>query len=97
MTIMTRFRTLTALALTAALLAGTPLIAQQVPEEPLEGFVPIDQLPPTEQLPAAPLLVAAYAFAWLAVFFYLWTVWRRLNRVEAEMRTLERRQAQGNR
>jgi CcmD family protein len=96
MTIMTRFRTLTALALTA-ILAVTAPVAQEVPEEPLEGFVPIDQLPPTEQLPAAPLLVAAYAFAWLAVFFYLWTVWRRLNRVEAEMRTLERRQAQGNR
>jgi CcmD family protein len=57
-------------------------------------FVPVDQLPASEQLPAAPLLVAAYAFAWLAVFFYLWTVWRRLNKVEAEMRVFEKRQAQ---
>ena len=49
-------------------------------------FVPIKDLPPTEQLPAAPLLIAAYAFVWVAVLFYLWTIWRRLGKVEAEMR-----------
>jgi CcmD family protein len=57
-------------------------------------FLPVDQLPPSEQLPAAPLLIAAYTFAWLAVFFYVWTVWRRLNKVEAEMRVFETRHAQ---
>ena len=56
-------------------------------------FLPVDQLPPSEQLPAAPLLITAYAFVWIAVFFYVWTVWRRLNRVEAEMRQLEQRHA----
>jgi CcmD family protein len=56
-----------------------------------EGFVPIDQIPPTEQLPAAPLLIIAYAFVWIAAMFYVWTVWRRLNKVEAELRGLERR------
>jgi CcmD family protein len=72
-----------------------PMLAFQQPPgaPPIEGFEPIDKLPPAEQLPAAPLLVAAYAFAWLAVFFYLWTVWRRLNRVEAEMRDFEKRQS----
>ena len=30
-------------------------------------FVPVDSLPPSDQLPAAPLLIAAYAFVWLAV------------------------------
>ena len=55
-------------------------------------FLPVDQLPPSEQLPAAPLLITAYAFVWLAVFFYVWTVWRRLNKVEAEMSVLEKRQ-----
>ena len=55
-------------------------------------FLPVDQLPPSEQLPAAPLLITAYAFVWIAVFFYVWTVWRRLNKVEAEMRVLEKRQ-----
>jgi CcmD family protein len=57
-------------------------------------FVPIDQLPPAEQLPAAPLLITAYAFVWVAVFFYVWTVWRRLNKVEADMRLFEKRQSQ---
>ena len=57
-------------------------------------FLPVDQLPPSEQLPAAPLLIAAYIFAWLAVFFYVWTVWRRLNKVDAEMRVFETRQRQ---
>ena len=66
---------------------------QQPPGAPIEGFEPIDKLPPAEQLPAAPLLVAAYAFAWVAVFFYLWTVWRRLNKVEADMRVFEKRQS----
>jgi CcmD family protein len=68
-----------------------PAWAQQPPTEPQTEFLPIDELPPAEQLPAAPLLVAAYAFAWLVVFFYVWTVWRRLNRVENEMQTLEKR------
>ena len=69
-----------------------PLVAYQPGQPPVEGFEPVDKLPPAEQLPAAPLLVAAYAFAWLAVFFYIWTVWRRLSKVEAEMRVLEKRQ-----
>ena len=36
--------------------------------------------------------MTAYAFAWVVVFFYVWTVWRRLGKVEAEMQTLEKRQ-----
>jgi len=58
-------------------------------------FVPASSLPPTDQLPAAPLLIAAYAFAWIAVFFFVWTVWRRLSTVEREMRSLEQRQSRG--
>ena len=48
------------------------------------------KLPPAEQLPAAPLVVAAYAFVWLAMMFYLWTIWRRLSKVEDDMRALQR-------
>ena len=54
-------------------------------------FVPVSQLPRAEQLPAAPLLIAAYAFVWLAVLAYVWSVWRRLGRVEREMEALARR------
>ena len=95
---MKRFSTLVGLLGILGILYGpAPVLAQQPPDEPQREFgelVPFEELPPEERLPAAPLLVAAYAFAWLAVFFYLWTVWRRLSRVEAEMRTLEQRQTQ---
>ena len=47
-------------------------------------------LPPSEQLPAAPLLITAYAFVWIALMVYVWSIWRRLNKVEDEMRALER-------
>jgi CcmD family protein len=70
------------LALTAA-----PLLAAQPPAGQSE-FVPVKDLPPTETIPAAPLLVAAYAFIWVALIVYLWTIWRRLTKVETEMRAL---------
>jgi len=54
-------------------------------------FVPVSQLPPAEQLPAAPLLIVAYAFVWVAVLAYVWSLWRRLGRVEREMQALARR------
>ena len=58
------------------------------------GFVPITELPAAEKLPAAPFLVVAYAFVWIALMFDLWTIWRRLNKVEADMQALDRRVAQ---
>lgn len=54
-------------------------------------FVPASSVPPTDQLQAAPLLIAAYAFVWVAACFYLWTIWRRLKKVEADMLALEHR------
>ena len=71
---------------------GVPVFAFQAPAG-LEGFTPVDKLPPSDQLPAAPLLIAAYAFVWLAVLFYVWTVARRLTKVEADMQSLEQRQS----
>lgn len=66
--------------------------ARQPPPSPAqEGFVPVDQLPADEALPAAPLVIAAYAVAWLAVFGYLWSIWRRLARVERELADVGRR------
>lgn len=51
-------------------------------------FVPVAEVPASEQLPAAPLLIAAYAFVWIAVFAYLWLIWRRLGKVEQEIGAL---------
>jgi hypothetical protein len=59
---------------------------------PQSEFVPIDTLPPADQLPSAPLLVGAYVFVWLAAMFYMWTIWHRLGKVEADMRALARKQ-----
>lgn len=92
-------------SLVAALLlfmfVGAPRAAAalQQPATPpaQEGFVPIDQLPPDEHLPAAPLLIGAYVVAWLAVFGYLWSIWRRLARVERELADVGRRLEAGGR
>jgi CcmD family protein len=64
---------------------------------PEQGFVPVTDLPTQEQLPAAPLVMGAYAVAWLAVFGYLWSIWRRLSRVEREIASVSRRIESGAR
>ena len=76
-------------ALFSVLLAG-PVVASQ-PPAPQSEFVPATPGASTEQLPAAPLLIAAYAFVWVAAMGYVWTIARRLNKVEDELRTLEQR------
>lgn len=78
--------------------AAVPAIAQTQPPSPAqEGFVPIDQLQPKEQLPAAPLVMAAYAIAWLVIFGYVWSLWRRLNQVEQEIASVSQRVSGGAR
>ena len=73
----------------ASLLLTVPALAFQPP--PAGEYVPATPGTATEQLPAAPFVAAAYAFAWLAAMVYLWSVWRRLNKVEADMHALERK------
>jgi CcmD family protein len=73
--------------------AAPPGVADAQPPRPQEEFVPVDQLPQAEALPAAPLLVAAYAFAWVALVGYLWSVWRRLGKIERELAEVARRLA----
>jgi len=68
---------------------AVPAVLQAL--QPPSGFVPVDQLPQTESLPAAPLIIAAYAFVWVALILYLLSIWRRLGRVESDMEALERR------
>jgi CcmD family protein len=79
---------------TLALSAAAALAAVQQPPPGQSEFVPAKDLPPTESIPAAPLLIAGYAIVWVAVAFYLWTIWRRLNKVETEMRALARKTPQ---
>ena len=87
-------RTLTRLAVLLValwLLPAAGAFAQQPPPQPPTGFVPVENLPTREQIPAAPLVVAAYAVAWIAVFGYLWSIWQRLGRVERDIAEVSRR------
>ena len=68
--------------------------AQQAQSE----FQPVTEIPASEQLPSAPLVIAAYAFVWLAFLAYVWLMWRKLGKVEQELSALsaqiaERRRA----
>jgi CcmD family protein len=95
-----RFRQLvTGAVLVFACWTGVPAIAQtQPPPSPAqEGFVPIDQLQPKEQLPAAPLVMAAYSVAWLIIFGYVWSIWRRLSLVEKDIASVSQRVSGGGR
>ena len=79
-----------------SILLAAPAFAAQPPAGQSE-FVPMNALPPAEQLPAAPLLIAAYAFVWLALAVYLWSIWPRLGKVEGEMRALQQKVTRGAR
>ena len=70
---------------------STVAFAFQPPPPGQDGFVAAKDLPAAESIPAAPLLVAAYAIIWVAAVFYLWTIWRRLNKVEADIQALARK------
>ena len=84
---MTAFRrVLSAMMFTLAALAS--LGAQAQPSQQSE-WVPIDQLPPMEQVAAAPLLIGAYSFVLAVLFFYVFSVARRLTNVQREIDRLE--------
>ena len=91
-----RQATMALMLFTLFLLFAPQASAQQPPAAP-DGFVPADTLKPQEQLPAAPLVIGAYAVAWVAVFGYLWSIWSRLGRVERDLADVSRRQAAGER
>ena len=67
------------------------VLANEAQPQPPKDFVPVDDAPQGEQIPAMPLLGAAYGFIWVGVFGYVWTLGRRLQKVEAEISALERR------
>ncbi len=55
-----------------------------------------NELPPQEQMAAAPLLIGAYAFVMAVLFFYVWSVARRLTTVQQEITRLDSAIKQGN-
>jgi CcmD family protein len=87
-------------AVCSCCLLASPALAWQPPagQAPAgqDQFVPVNELPPGDQLPAAPLLIGAYMFVWLAVFVYLWSIWRRIGRVESELQAFGRGARRGS-
>jgi CcmD family protein len=68
--------------------AGQPTTTQALPQD----FVPVKAMPEqAEQLPAAPFLVGAYAFIWVALLVYVWFLWKRMTTLERELADLRRR------
>lgn len=65
--------------------AGQPSPSQ----EPMGEFVPLENLPPQEQMPAAPLVIAAYSFVWVALFVYIVSIARRLGGVQRDVERLQ--------
>lgn len=56
------------------------------PKPPAQDeFVPINELPPQERLPAATFLIVAYSIVWLGLTGYVWSLWRRMGKVEQEL------------
>ena len=95
-----RFRLLVAgvlLVITCWTVVPASAQTQPPPSPAQEGFVPVDQLQPKEQLPAAPLVMAAYSVAWLVIFGYVWSIWRRLSLVEREIASVSQRVSGGGR
>lgn len=65
--------------------------AGQAAQNPQDQFVPIKTISQPETLPAPTLVMTAYAFVWAVLLIYVWTVWRRLLKVEQEIRALAER------
>ena len=72
------------LSLIVLLLMTATLLAQPGQSE----FQPVTEVPASEQMPSAPLVIAAYAFVWLAFMAYAWMMWRKLGKVDQELHAL---------
>ena len=70
------------------------VVAQTLPTPtvtPLPGFERMSEAAPREVLPATPLVFYAYSFVWLALIVYVFTIWRRMARVEQDLAAVQRR------
>jgi CcmD family protein len=87
------------LLLTLVVFAGGSASAQQPPKPPSaaqDEFVPVTgPIDQSDTMPAPLLVGTAYAFIWIVLFGYLWSIRRRLTSVEKEMAAIDRRLASG--
>lgn len=79
--------------LTLTVLLLSPVVAGAQTQPSPDEFVPISEVPPEEQIPAINLVGAAYAFVWIAVLGYVWSLGRRIGKAEADLVRLERKES----
>src|SRR5688572_10770142 len=60
-----------------------------------DEFLKMSEAAPREVLSATPLVFYAYAFVWLALIVYVFTIWRRMARVEQDLAAVQRRLQDG--
>jgi hypothetical protein len=92
------FRWIAAVAVLLLCVAAAASAQTQPPPAPpaaTDGFVPMSAAAPREVLPATPLVFYAYAFVWLALIVYVFTIWRRMARVEQDLADVQRRLKEG--
>jgi CcmD family protein len=78
--------------LVAALAVMAPVMAVHAMQPPPQSeFVPLSDIPQGEQIPAFTMVGSAYGFVWVALLGYVWTIARRLQKVESELADLESR------
>jgi hypothetical protein len=85
---------LLALGLSVSLWAQ-PQTPVPTPTVAMEGFEKLSETAPREELPATPLVFYAYAFVWLALIVYVFSIWRRMGRVEQDLAAVQRRLREG--
>lgn len=91
-------RRIAVLFLFTLVVVGGSASAQQPPKPAAsqDGFVPVTApVDPSDTMPAPMLVGAAYAFIWVVLFGYLWSIRSRLASVEREMTAIDRRVASG--
>ena len=57
-----------------------------------DGFKPFDENAPRETLPAAPLVFVAYSLAWIALTVYVFTLVRKVSKLETDLTELRKGQ-----
>ncbi len=79
------------LLVTALSVAAPAMAASAMQPPPQSEFVPVDEVPVGEQIPAFTMVGTAYGFVWVVLLGYVWSIARRLQKVESELTDLESR------
>ena len=82
-------------ALSFTVAAQTQPPPTPTPSAAVDEFRPMSETAPREELPATPFVFYAYAFVWLALIVYVFSIWRRMGRVEQDLAAVQRRLREG--